>query len=427
MALDQRTDRPSILFVTSHWPLAPAYGAQQRVLNIAKVLSTVGDLSFVIVSTEDADEQTTRRTREQFKVCDVIKARRATPVMSLYRLPERLRHEFDPKCLDSDPYQVSGNDRASLDALIGQHDLVWIHTIRTANWFRIYRWPHSVLDVDDRQSQTHESVAESCGNLALRLLNRRRAWIWRRRERTFLDRFDLLTVCSEDDHRYFGGGERIHVIPNGSYRFEAGPRKVSDSPRIGFIGNCEFMPNQHGLRWFIRKVWPEIKRKFPTVQLRLVGRGSDGPVANLGPDIAGLGWLEDPADEISTWSAMIVPVKIGGGTRVKLAEGFARKCPVVATSVGAFGYEVTNGRELLLADSAEQFALSCTQLLSDPALGEAIAASAHRIFLVRWTWDSFEGRIRTVVQQCLERNEVRAGHLLTAVPAETELQTTTRS
>jgi polysaccharide biosynthesis protein PslH len=415
---------PRILFVTSHWPLAPAYGAQQRVLNLARLLSKFANLSFVVVPTEVEDEETARRTSEQFNVCKVIRPRKVTPDKLLYRLPERLRHEFDPKYLDTDPYEISASDRSSLNDLICRHDLVWIHTIRTANWFRIYRWPHSVLDVDDRQSQTHQSVAESCRNPLMRLLNRRRAWIWRRRETTFRERFDALTVCSEQDRRYFGGGEQVHVIPNGACPFLARPRRISDPPRIGFIGNCEFMPNEHGLKWFIREVWPAIKPKFPNVQLRLVGRASDGHVVKMGQDIKGLGWVADPADEISTWSAMIVPVRIGGGTRVKLAEGFARKCPVVATSIGAFGYEVQNGRELLLADSAEDFALNCTRLLGDQTLAETIAANAHKIFLQRWTWDSFEGRVRAAVQKCLERSAAQVGNDAMAVPARTDFQTT---
>ena len=255
--------------------------------------------------------------------------------------------------------------------LIQQHDLVWVHTIRTANWFRIYRWPHSVLDVDDLQSSTHRSVAQSCVNPGSGLINLRRAWIWRRRERTFQERFDVMTVCSEDDRRYLGVRERIHVIPNGAHLLTVRPRAFSELPRIGLIGNCEFMPNEEGIKWFIRDVWALIKRQFPHVQLRLVGRRSDGYLTKLGPDIVGLGWLEDPGDEIATWSAMIVPIKVGSGTRVKLAEGFARKCPVVATTIGAFGYDVDNGEEILLADRADDFASACTLLLRNPQLGEA--------------------------------------------------------
>lgn len=405
MPLDSAHNWPKILFVTSHWPLAAAYGAQQRVLNIGRMLCRFGDVSFVIVPTEVEDEETARRTKREFEVCGVIRPLPVAPGRSFGRLSQRLRHEFDPTYMATDPYVVSGTDRALLKELIQQHNLVWIHTIRTANWFRIYRWPRSVFDVDDLPSRREQSTAQSGGSPASRLLNLRRAWIWRRRERAFQERFDVLTVCSEDDRRYLGMEERIHVIPNGAHPLAVRPRASSELPRIGLIGNCEFMPNEEGVKWFIRDVWPVIKRQFPRVQLRLVGRKSDGHLTKLGPDIIGLGWLEDPGDEIATWSAMIVPIKVGSGTRVKVAEGFARRCPVVATTIGAFGYEVDNGEEILLADRADDFASACILLLRNPQLGEALSERAHKRFLERWTWDSFENTIGTVVQECLARSK----------------------
>jgi glycosyltransferase involved in cell wall biosynthesis len=101
---------------------------------------------------------------------------------------------------------------------------------------------------------------------------------------------------------------------------------------------------------------------------------------------------------------MIVPIKVGSGTRVKVAEGFARRCPVVATSIGAFGYDVENGRELLLADRADDFALACIKLLRNPELGEALSERAHKCFLERWTWDSFASTVGKAIQECLARS-----------------------
>ena len=222
-----------------------------------------------------------------------------------------------------------------------------------------------------------------------RLLDLRMSWIWRRRERVLPERFDILTVCSEDDRRYLSRPERIYVIPNGAHPLAARPRVLSEVPRIGLIGNCTFIPNEDGAKWFIRDVWPIIKREFPRAQLRLVGRGSEGYLTKLGPDIMGLGWLQDPGDEIASWSAMIVPIKVGGGTRVKVAEGFARRCPVVATTIGVFGYDVENGEEVLLADRADDFASASILLLRNPELGEALSERAYQRFQERWTWDSF--------------------------------------
>jgi glycosyltransferase involved in cell wall biosynthesis len=172
------------------------------------------------------------------------------------------------------------------------------------------------------------------------------------------------------------------------------------------------MPNEDGGKWFIRDVWPIIKREFPHVQLRLVGLGSEGYLTKLGPDITGMGWLADPGGEIASWSAMIVPIKAGAGTRVKVAEGFARRCPVVATTIGAFGYDVENGREVLLADRADDFASACIRLLRNPELGEALSERAHKRFLERWTWDSFESTVGKVVQECLARSNRAQQHRL---------------
>ena len=182
--------RPKILFVTSHWPLAAAYGAQQRVLNIARLLSRFGDVSFVIVPTEVEDEETVRRTKREFDICRVIRPLQVAPDTS-FPLRQRLRHEFDPTYLEADPYVAAEQDRTALKELMQQNDLVWIHTIRTASWFRMYRWPQSVLDLDDLQSRTHRSVAQAGGSLAKRLVNLRRAWIWRRRESLFCGRLSL--------------------------------------------------------------------------------------------------------------------------------------------------------------------------------------------------------------------------------------------
>jgi glycosyltransferase involved in cell wall biosynthesis len=404
MPLDRMQNRLKILFVTSHWPMAPAYGAQQRVLNIGRLLIRFGDVSFVIVPTEHEDEETVRRTKCEFDVRRVMRPVLVAPGRPFAGLPQRFRHEFDPTYMATDPYVVTEPDRAGLQKLIRQHDVIWVHTIRTAQWFRIYRWPHSVLDVDDLPSRQYQSAEQSGGSPVRRMLDLRMSWIWQRRERILPKRFDVLAVCSEEDRRYLGSSERIHVIPNGAHPLEARPRTCSEVPRIGLIGNCTFAPNEDGAKWFIRDVWPMIKREFPHAQLRLVGRGSDGCLTKLGSDITGLGWLEDPGDEIASWSAMIVPIKVGAGTRVKVAEGFARRCPVVATTIGAFGYDVENAREVLLADRADDFASACILLLRNRELGEALSERAHKRFLERWTWDSFECTVGAAIQQCIARS-----------------------
>lgn len=103
------------------------------------------------------------------------------------------------------------------------------------------------------------------------------------------------------------------------------------------------------------------------------------------------------------WSGMIVPVKIGGGTRVKIAEAFSRKCPVVSTTLGAFGYDGISGQDLLLADTAENFASACVLLVKNPELGLRISENAWRKFLKSWTWDLIGESVSRAIEECLMR------------------------
>jgi glycosyltransferase involved in cell wall biosynthesis len=398
------TQKPKVLFLTSNWPLASAYGGQQRSLNVGRLLSKFCEVSFVIVEICPTDEETVRRTQSEFDVRRVVRTQTITQSNSFGRLWHRIRHEIDPSYLVTADRAVTESDRSAVLQLMQQYDAVWIHHIFTASLFNIQKWHDSVLDVDDLPSNFYSSIAQTRDNPARRLLDLRMSWNWRRRERLLTKRFDVVTVCSEQDRRNLGERPQIHVLPNG-FNLPTSPahRIISEPPRIGFIGGFNHQPNEEGAKWFIRDVWPLIKGEYPRVQLRLVGRESDGHLMALGADIVGLGWLEDPSNEIASWSAMIVPIKFGGGTRIKIAEAFARKCPVVTTRIGAFGYNVDDGQEVLLADGAEEFASSCVRLLRNPQLGEALSERAHKRFLEEWTWDSFQNRVVAVMQECLAK------------------------
>jgi glycosyltransferase involved in cell wall biosynthesis len=178
-------------------------------------------------------------------------------------------------------------------------------------------------------------------------------------------------------------------------------RAVSVPPRVGFIGWFGGPPNVDGVEWFIKNVWPLVKRRIPEARLRLVGGDSDRDFSKAGQDVDGLGYIADPGGEIATWSAMIVPIRVGGGSRVKVAQAFSRKCPVVSTCLGAFGYDVINGEEILIADDPQSFSAACIKLMQDAQFGTTIAENAWRKFVTKWTWNSIKNALDSVVEQCL--------------------------
>jgi glycosyltransferase involved in cell wall biosynthesis len=355
----------------------------------------------VLASLAKWSDEDLRQTAEAFDL-RIVTRFLATPPRGPW---QRLRRELDPGYLNTHGFGVAPEEARKLQVLAREHDVVWIHTIRLANAFRLSHLANSVLDLDDVLSCYWRQVARTTTSRTQALIARRRVWQWRRRERRALTRFSTLAVCSREDRAYLGDDPRIHVIPNGfdlpdADEFRPDPAR----PRLGIIGSFAFLPNVDGLQWFLGDAWPAVKQSVPDAELRLIGAESEKLAAaarNAG--VTGLGYVENPAREIATWSAFIVPLRLGAGTRVKIAESFARGCATISTSLGAFGYPVRNGKEILIADTAPDFAEACRSLLTDPAKRDRIGRAGRDFFLANLSWDAIEPAVRATVESCRKR------------------------
>jgi hypothetical protein len=375
------TKTPGILYISPHWPEHAASASELRAKQIARALEHVGRVDVVRV-----DGEVRPNTRIADKINWVMNARITHP--HGLAIPER--------------------DRDRIVNMTQRADMLWFFKLRTANLFDRWRWPRSVVDIDDVPSAFERSAMNNAPSAAKGAAAAVRYWSWRRRERLVGERFTVAAVCSDADKRYLqtvGTDAPVHVIPNGFERPQTlRRRQTAGSPRIGFIGVLDHQPNLDGIRWFVRNCWPAIKREEPGVRLRLVGRYTDGPLRPRGVDVDGLGWLADPADEIATWSAMVVPVLEGAGTRGKIAHAFSQKCPIVSTSLGAYGYDPQNGRDMLLADSADAFASACVLMIRQPAVAAAMAERAWTRFLETWTWDAIAPKVWAAAEDCMRRS-----------------------
>lgn len=390
---------PNILHIVTVHPGAPTFGAMLRTLSISRGLARVGKLRMLIVTGEDFGEAAVARARAMFDIIDVIPLLRA-PGRTLL---QRIDHEFSVRHLNTVGTMVSDADRARIAGWCAEHDLIWLQRLEIANSIGIYRWPHTIIDLDDLKSQFFEHRASLEPRWWKRLVLHRRAWLARRRERDVLNRFSAAAVCSDEDHATLGRSDRICVIPNGFDRPASDAVRATDArtPRLGFIGLVEYPPNRDGLRWFAEHVWPTVRARIPGVELRIIGKGFAGSGLEGAPGFTSLGFVDDPAAEIATWSGLIVPIQYGGGTRIKIAESFSRRCPVISTGLGAYGYCVQNGRELILADSAGEFADGCVRLIEEPGLGDRLAANGWELFLREYTWEAIGERVGRAAREVL--------------------------
>jgi glycosyltransferase involved in cell wall biosynthesis len=157
-----------------------------------------------------------------------------------------------------------------------------------------------------------------------------------------------------------------------------------------FVGSMDWLPNIDGIAWFVRDVLPLIRRWRPGCSVAIVGRAPTAEVAGLAdrdPLIQVTGTVPDIRPWL--WDALVsvVPLRIGGGTRLKIYEAMAAKVPVVSTSVGAEGLEVSSPETIRLADTPEGFAEACLELLNDSAQRARMASAAWDLVAARLSWD----------------------------------------
>jgi glycosyltransferase involved in cell wall biosynthesis len=217
---------------------------------------------------------------------------------------------------------------------------------------------------------------------------------YRRLEREWLPRFDLVLVASDDDRRriesYHGGHPCVRVFPNALPEIPLPLAPESDA--VVFSGNLEYHPNIEAVRWFRARVWPliqeSIREKRPHVEWRLVGRNPDAIARLVEGDsrIRIVGPVDDAILALAQAQVCVVPLLSGSGTRFKILEAWAAARAVVSTTIGAEGLGARDGEHLILADTPDQFAGAVVRLLADPQLRTRLGQSGRALYLDRFTW-----------------------------------------
>ena len=393
-----------ILYVNATMHCSLATGVQLRVFNIGRLLRRLGRVTMVCVNGR-VDEEALAAARREFEQVVVMAP---TPRRKLHPLAAKYRDKFVYHWPGIYEERVSADDRKKFSQLQREHDLVWFHSLAAADRLGCGVVADSVMDIDDLNHVKYGLKAQTAGGLRQRWSDRVMSFKWRRRELAAAKRFSRLAVCSGADKERLGGEKQIHVIGNG---FNPPTEKPSGrgpgQMRLGFIGELRYEPNLDSLVWFRDHVWPLIVEKAPDAKFRIVGRMPKNSSFLQHPGFKYLGYVEDVEDEFATWSAMVVPLRIGGGTRVKILESFSRMCPIVSTPTGAYGLEVTHGENILLASDPEGFAKECIDLLGSIALGGYLAEAAWDLYKRKYTWEVIGQAVGELVQDCLDDKKDR--------------------
>ena len=168
----------------------------------------------------------------------------------------------------------------------------------------------------------------------------------------------------------------------------SGPMKKTSN--LVFIGSMDWSPNVDGVLYFVREILPLIREQRPGCSLAIVGRNPDSGIRKLAEEdshISVLGTVPDVRPYLWGAEVSIVPLRIGGGTRLKIYESMAARVPVISTTVGAEGLEVRSGENILIADSCEEFARRCLELLDRPSEQGRLSDNAWEMVHDRFSWN----------------------------------------
>ncbi len=244
---------------------------------------------------------------------------------------------------------------------------------------------HVVLDLHNVESVLLSRTAAQSRGASLAL--RRFASIAEEAERELLPRFDGLWVTSDSDAAQVRtSGVPVTVYPNSLPA--APPPDVDKQDIIAFSANWAYPPNQSGLRWFLGRVWPGLRRRHPNLELLLIGRNPEliRPLLAIAEGVQCTGGVPEALPWIARARVAIAPLLAGSGTRLKIVEAWAAKAPVVATSIGAEGLTATAGTDLLIEDSPEGFAAAVSRLLESPEVANRIAEAGRSRFESSYSW-----------------------------------------
>jgi polysaccharide biosynthesis protein PslH len=213
-----------------------------------------------------------------------------------------------------------------------------------------------------------------------------------------------VSAADRDAMRSMVDASRISVVPTGvdlsQYQYD--PKATPSGPLVVFTGSMDWRPNIDGVEFFCKEIWPLILAKIPAARFRIVGRDPHPRVKDLASDsIEVTGRVPSIVDHLRQAAVFVVPLRIGGGTRIKIYEAMAVGKATVSTTVGAEGLDVRHDRDILLVDDPVRFAEAVVSVLQDENLRRRLEAAAV-VTAAKYDWrvitEQFVEVLRTTIE-----------------------------
>lgn len=380
-----------ILFLSTKAPLPTNDGHSLRTFNLLRQVARNHEvylISFVKFDTEYRYLEDMRALCNYVAYFPVKENRsRIQLVLSL------LRNLFSTKPFVLQKYDQD-NMRREIQALVNRisFDIIHVDMLPLACFLDLFGCIPLVLNAHNVESAllSRQVVAES------NILRRWYFSIQQRRlacfEQAIFQKATHVAVCSEQE-RYLAmeiaPKGNFSVVPNGvdTDFFRANEQPISNQQDLVFVGGLNWYPNLHGLKWFDKEVMPTLRLECPTVKLHIIGRKVKGITWCHPENILVHGFVDDIRPYIERASVFVVPLRIGGGTRLKVLDAMAMGKAIVSTTIGAEGLGTTDGVNIRLADTAEIFASETLACLRNATISKELGKNAVVHVNTNFRWE----------------------------------------
>jgi sugar transferase (PEP-CTERM/EpsH1 system associated) len=222
--------------------------------------------------------------------------------------------------------------------------------------------------------------------------------------------FDHVITVSEEDRQTLErefGVTHASTIPTGVDTEYFRPMGSPPEPgHLVFVGSMDWDPNEDGVLWFLQKVFPQILETTPHATFSIVGRAPSSRLhatASRMPEVEITGWVPDVRPHMAKAEVVVVPLRVGGGTRIKIPEAMAMAKAVVSTPIGAEGLPFQDWGEIRIAEQPEQFARAVIDLFNNAALRDSIAAEARHAVLRNHSWETVVAKVEQILEHVVSQ------------------------
>lgn len=403
--------RKKLLFVAPYLPSPPEFGAQRRMHGLMSDLAMRHDVSLLALTNRNDRIQTQLKASREF--CrEVISI--DNPAFSLGNRGKRLlqlRSLASPKSFE---WHTHSNRKltATLRELLAREtwDAVTVEFCQMA----LHRealgpmtLPPFVLDEHNIEFEILRRTAQSESGAFRKLYNAVNAPKLRAEELRAWKLFDATSVTSAVDEAMLKKEQPealTAVIPNAVDLEQFVPSaQLVEPDSLIFFGAMNYFPNSDGLTFFVREVMPALLKLRPKAKLRVVGHTPDALRKLASDSVEVIGFVPDVRTHIANAAVAIAPLRVGGGTRLKILEAMAMGKAIVSTRLGAEGIDVQHERDCLLADEPAKFAAEIARLLEDAALRTRLGIAARRLAEEQYGWPATARKLEELYERLAAR------------------------